>query len=222
MTHTNITLVVDRSGSMTSIRQDMEKGLEAFLAEQAKLPGTASVTLWTFDNEIEKVYENKDIKTIGGITISPRGSTAMHDGIGKAVNHLLTTPATMRKDSFQKVAVKYGNEDLYKKVADVTNIIVIVTDGGENASKEYTVATSKALVAQAQEMGAEFVFLGANQDAITTAARYGIASHSTITYAASSAGSRNVTQSLNTYATSLRSTGAASFTEADRLAATAK
>jgi len=222
MTHTNITLVVDRSGSMSSIRTDMEGALSQFIKEQAKLPGSANVTLWTFDSSVEKIFSDVEISKVENIKIEPRGMTAMHDGIGKAVNHLLTSPATMRHDSFQKVAVKYGNEDLYKKVTDVTNIVVIVTDGGENSSYEYTLATSKALVAQAQEMGVEFVFLGANQNAVLTASGYGIGANSTITYGANSRGVNNVSASLGSYTTSLRSTGVASFTDADRLAAVAE
>ena len=85
-TYTDITMVLDRSGSMQSIKDDTIGGFDAFISEQGRLPGRCTVSLVQFDNVYEEVYTGRDLADVPGLTLVPRGSTAMLDAIGRAVN----------------------------------------------------------------------------------------------------------------------------------------
>src|SRR4029453_1481230 len=85
-TYTDITMVLDRSGSMQSIKDDTIGGFDAFISEQRRLPGRCTVSLVQFDNVYEEVYTGCDLADVPSLTLVPRGSTAMLDAIGRAVN----------------------------------------------------------------------------------------------------------------------------------------
>jgi len=186
--YTHIALVVDRSGSMTTIKKDMEGGLQTFLKEQAELPGKCLVDLTIFDTVIEEVYTGRPVKS-ATVAIEPRGGTALLDAIGKAVVSLGERLAKMSEDDRPE------------------NIIVaIITDGEENSSREWTSVTIKDLVEQQQtEWSWKFVFLGANMDAFSVGHGMGMAKGMSSTYAANAAGVRAGAQSLGTYTTAVRS-----------------
>jgi len=202
-TRTHIAVIADRSGSMFSIVDDMNGGLRELLNEQRKNPGKLRVDITTFDNTVELPYVNAKVKNIKHPIIAPRGGTALLDAIGKT---LVNLDATLKGRKKSKRPDKV--------------IVLIITDGGENASVEYTNATVKELVEKHQADGWEFIFLGANIDAFATAGAWGISRGSTIAYAASGEHTQNVVASASAYLTKTRSGETFDgFTEADRLAA---
>jgi hypothetical protein len=166
-TYTDITMVLDRSGSMQSIKDDTIGGFDAFISEQGRLPGRCTVSLVQFDNVYEEVYTGRDLADVPGLTLVPRGSTAMLDAIGRAVNATGARLAAMLEDG------RPG-----------TVIVGIMTDGLENASREFTYPMVKALIEQQEHVyGWTFMYMGANQDAIEVGASLGVARDRSLTYA---------------------------------------
>ena len=147
---TTISLILDRSGSMITCQEDTIKGFNTFLNNQKEVSAngedTCLVSLYQFDNEFSCTYEKKNIteaETLDEENFKPRGHTALYDAIGH-------TLAKLEYD---------GNK----------NIVVIITDGEDNSSIEYSAQTIRELVEQHKEKGTEFVFIGANQDVALTA-----------------------------------------------------
>lgn len=173
--HTDITIVLDRSGSMASVAPDTIGGFNRFLDDQQKAPGTAAITLHQFDHEFETVLDAKPIgeaKPLDGTTFVPRGNTALMDAIGRAI-----TGTVSRLE-------KTPDADRPEKV-----VFVIVTDGQENASREFNHAKVHEMIThQKEKYQWEFVFLGANQDAIKAAGNIGIQAANAMTYAHNKAG----------------------------------
>jgi hypothetical protein len=195
--YTALLLIVDRSGSMASIATDMEGAIKNLLDEQRALPGVLTVDYVRFDDQIEYVHRLADPATVQ-IKIKPRNMTALNDAVGIAFNSFGATLAAMHEDT------RPG------KV-----LVAIVTDGHENASREYTGAQVKELIeTQQRDYNWEVVYLGANQDAVAVAAGMGIAASSALTY--DPANVAVSTQSLSSYMTTSRTTGSAAFTDADR------
>ena len=201
--YTAVVLVVDRSGSIASIRSDLEGGLNEMIENQKLVPGKCTLDLVLFDTHYEDVYSFASLDDVK-VSIVPRGSTALNDAIGRKINSFGEALARMDED---------------KRPGKV--IFVVATDGFENASREYSGEAIKTLVTeQTEKYGWEFVFLGANQDAVLVGGSLGFHAGNTMTYRASSAGVRNTTDSLNTYMTATRSGLDYEFTEADRVNAT--
>ena len=166
-TYTDITMVLDRSGSMQSIKDDTIGGFDAFISEQRRLPGRCTVSLVQFDNLYEEVYTGRDLADVPSLTLVPRGSTAMLDAIGRAVNATGARLAAMPEDE-----------------RPATVIVGIMTDGLENASREFTYPMVKALIEQQEQVyGWTFMYMGANQDAIEVGASLGVARDRSLTYA---------------------------------------
>ncbi len=205
--YTDINIVLDRSGSMQSIKNDTIGGFNAFLEAQKTVPGEASISLVQFDNVYEVVYQALalgDAPELTATTFVPRGSTALLDAIGRAINATGARLAAM------------AETDRPSKV-----IFVILTDGYENASQEFTaVQINQMIQHQRDAYQWEFVFLGANQDAITTASQLGIQAGNAMSYAASPVGTRAAFQSVAKNLSKVRLKQAASmnFDEADRAA----
>lgn len=198
--HTLIAALLDRSGSMQSIRTDTEGGYRSFLEEQRKFPGKLKVTLAQFDHEYEIVYPVTDVADVPEFHLSPRGSTALLDAVGRFVTEV-----------GEKLAA------LPEEERPGTVIAVIMTDGGENASKEWTGKQVRELVQHQQdEWNWKFVFLGANLDAVQMGADLGIARGSSLTYAANAMGTRSTFDSLTNYVGQTRSGLNAEFDEDDR------
>lgn len=179
---THIVIVLDRSGSMDTIAQSTVDGLNTFIKEQRNAKGDAVMTLVQFDHEYQVDYESRAINEvkdlINGETFRPNGTTALFDAIGKTINTLKT------------------NDDV---------IFVIVTDGFENASREYNQAQVFSLIEEKKKMGWNFLFLGANQDAIAAGNSIGISGSNSITYNTNSTSVNNLYSSISDKVSTYRS-----------------
>lgn len=172
---TDITMVLDRSGSMGVVRDDTIGGFNAFVDDQKKVAGEARLTLVQFDHEYEVVYDAValgEVPLLDYDTYVPRGSTALLDALGRTIT---ATGARL-------AALAEG--DRPSRV-----IFVILTDGQENASKEFgRDRINEMIIHQTNAFNWAFVFLGANQDAIREAGRIGIFAANALTYAADERG----------------------------------
>lgn len=185
-----ISVVLDRSGSMSSCQDATIKGFNDFLKDQKEAPGEATLTLVQFDDQYEVVHNNLDIKEVPNLsskTFCPRGSTALLDAIGRTVN-------TSRQN-----IENMPEADRPSKV-----LFVIITDGAENASSEYDKDAVFKMVEDFKTKGWQFVFIGANQDAIKTAQSYGGATGSSLNYNASDAGTKAMYNTLSQSTRSFR------------------
>ena len=157
--HTEVIIVLDRSGSMSIIKKDMEGGLDQFFEDQKKEPGRCSVTLTQFDTEYEIVYSGKDLKDVPKAELTPRGGTALLDAVGRTIHE-----------------VGKRLKDIDEKDRPGRIIFLIITDGQENSSKEFGKAQIKELITeQTEKYSWCFVYIGANQDSFAEAGRLGIA-----------------------------------------------
>ncbi|MCQ2419632.1 MAG: VWA domain-containing protein [Clostridia bacterium] len=172
---TEIVFLLDRSGSMSGLETDTIGGFNAMLEKQKQEPGEAILSAVLFDHESEVVYDRVDIRRAEPMTEKQyyvRGSTALLDAIGGAVRHIETAHRYARE------------EDRPGKT-----IFVITTDGMENASRRWTYRDVRELVERVKEVhGWEFLFLGANMDAISAAADLGISADRAVRYEHDSVG----------------------------------
>lgn len=205
MTDSNLTLIgilVDRSGSMISMKSEMDLALKTFLDEQADLEGRVAVSLAEFDSDYEEIWKMRDIHDLPHYEIRPRYATALLDAMGRFITDIGQELADRRE------------EDRPGKV-----LICIITDGAENASQHWTAGMVRKLVAQQQkDYSWEFLFLGANIDAVSTATNLGIDANSALTF--NPARSGVAMAAMSNYVSSYRTTGAANFTDSDRQSAT--
>lgn len=179
-----IICIIDRSGSMEAIRTDAIGGFNSFLDRQKKEPGEAKLTLILFDHEYDVVYHHVEIKQVPpltAVTYVPRGTTALLDAVGRTI------------DDVGKRLHAMPEHDRPGKV-----IVAILTDGMENASRDYTLERVSEMIRHQREKYAwEFLFLAANQDAITTAASMSIPALNAVTFVASSAGTAKAFDNLD-------------------------
>ena len=158
---TELVFILDRSGSMSGLEKDTIGGLNSMLAKQKSEPGDALVTTVLFDHDYEMLHDREKIKNVDEISEQEyfvRGSTALLDAMGRTINYI------------GKSISDTGEDDHPGKV-----IFVIITDGMENSSHEFSKAKVKRMVEhQKTKYSWEFVFLGANIDAVKTAADFGI------------------------------------------------
>jgi len=203
--YTHITFIVDRSGSMSSIANSMREGFDEFINGQLQVESEATVTIARFDNEYEIVQDMVSIDQVGPLELSPRGMTALLDGIGRSMN-------TVRSQIHEM-----PNEDKPSKC-----IFIIITDGQENASKEYSRDQVFEMIEDCrsdEEIDYEFVFLGANQDAISAGSSFGIRADTSMSYCANDTGTKSIYNTLSAQVTSYRTKGTFKFTDEDRLEA---
>jgi hypothetical protein len=169
MTDQNLThlyFLLDRSGSMQSIVDDTVGGFDAFIAEQRKAAGECRVTLAQFDDAYEEVYADRPIADVPSLALQPRGTTALLDSIGRLVSEAGQRLAALPDDR------RPG-----------TVIVGIMTDGMENASREWSHPRVKALIEQqTRDYQWQFLYLGADQDAIEVGASIGVAASNSVTY----------------------------------------
>lgn len=172
----DITVILDRSGSMEIIRTDTIGGFNSFLKDQKALPGEATISLVQFNGHSETMYSGVSVKLVADLsmdTFVPLGNTALLDTIGKTID------AT-------------GNRLRSLKESERPNkvVFVIITDGEENSSKLYSKKQIKDMIqSQTSNYNWQFMYIGANVDAFGVASSIGINLSNTMNYAASSEGS---------------------------------
>lgn len=201
---TDLTILLDRSGSMASIRADMEGGLNALVKEQAAAPGRLVVSLFKFDDHCELAFSAIPGSDVRPIALEPRGSTALLDAIAQAIDMTGGRLAAMPEAS------RPG------KV-----IVVIVTDGQENSSRHTTwPQAADRIVKQRDGFAWQFIFLGANMDAIATAGQLNIAVADAMTFRAApmavGAMSKSLSAGLSRKRASKDMSQAAAFEASDR------
>ena len=179
---------------MGGLEADTIGGFNAMLKKQQATDGACSITTVLFDNRYELLHDRIDIKAVGRMTdkeYQVGGSTALLDAIGRTVHKI---------DNAQKhTAEDYRAEKV---------LFVIITDGEENSSREYTAEMVRALIErQKEQYGWEFIFLGANIDAIETAGRYGIAPNRAVDFIADSEGTELNYKVMASTVTAFRESG---------------
>ena len=173
---TEIVFILDRSGSMGGLESDTIGGFNSMLEKQKKERGEAIVSTVLFDHESEVLHDRIPIEKVEPMTEKQyyvRGCTALIDAIGGSIRHI-------------KRVHKYIREE---DVPEHT-IFIITTDGMENASKKFSSDEVKRMVSEQKEKGWEFLFLGANIDAIETAKHFGIDEDRAVTYRSDKKGTR--------------------------------
>jgi len=187
---TQIVCILDRSGSMSSIMSDSIGGFNTFLKQQKELPDEATLTVALFDDKYELLYDDVDIKKVKDITNKewfPRGVTALYDAIGKTINNVKATHAKLGVEAPAKV------------------LVCVVTDGHENASREYSRSDVQKLIQDCEKDDWNFIYLAANQDAFAVGSSFGISYGNTYTYTASADGVANMSMTLNNASVNYRS-----------------
>lgn len=188
---TEMVFILDRSGSMNFLVSDTIGGFNGMIENQKKEAGEAVVTTVLFDNQYEILYENKNINEVEPLTKKTyyaRGSTALLDAVGKTINIVDNRHRTC------------GEMDLPYKT-----LIIITTDGMENSSKEYNINTIKSMIEQQkEEYGWEFIFLGANIDAVSVAGKIGIDANRAVNYHADKKGTERNFEAINKACSSYR------------------
>lgn len=172
---TELVFILDRSGSMGGLEKDTIGGFNSLIGNQKKEEGEALVSTVLFDNETEVLHDRVPVEKLEEMTEKQyyvRGCTALLDAVGGAIHHI-------------------GNVHKYAREEDrpEKTLFVITTDGMENASREYTYEKVKEMIErQKEKYGWEFLFLGANIDAVDVAGRMGIRPERAVNYECDSAG----------------------------------
>jgi Mg-chelatase subunit ChlD len=186
-----IVCVIDRSGSMDAIRSDAVGGFNRFLEEQKKLPGDARLTLVLFNHEYGLVADGaplSSIKPLSDETYVPSGTTALLDAVGRTLD-----------------AVRARIDGMTAAARPDRVIVSILTDGLENASRDYTYERIGRMIAECRKKrGWDFVFLAANQDAFATGRALSIAEKDVVQFAATPEGIKDACCSINTMVTESR------------------
>jgi len=192
MSNTDITVVLDRSGSMGSVVDDTIGGFNTFLKKQQEQEGACALTLVQFDHEYEYIHRGcpiKDCAELNTDTYSPRGMTALLDALGRTINE---TGERIRK--------------LDKKDQPERVLFVIITDGQENASKEFARDRILEMIKhQTDKYEWDFIYLGANQDAIEEARSIGIFASNTMNFLGSKKGTRSAFGTISSSVANYRS-----------------
>ena len=174
---TEIIFILDRSGSMSGLEANTIGGFNSMIEKQKKADGEAMISTVLFDNVSEVIHDRVSVLDIQPMTdkdYTVRGCTALLDAIGGAIHHI-------------------GNIHKYARAEDVPEhtLFVITTDGMENASRHYNAERVKQMIErQKARYGWEFLFLGANIDAVETARHFGIGADRAVNYHSDSAGTQ--------------------------------
>jgi uncharacterized protein YegL len=196
-------MVLDSSGSMQSLKEDTIGGFNAFLDDQEDEDGEATITLYDFNTNVDCVYQAQDIEDaprLDAETYTPSGQTALHDAIVAAIDTAADRIETLEDDQPDTV------------------IVVVLTDGKENASETPHDTVREQVETRQNEYDWEFLFIGANQDAALTAEGMGIDSDRALSMSASGEGTREAYTSTSRQVTNARSPDASmdGFDEEDR------
>jgi hypothetical protein len=180
---TELIIITDRSGSMFSIREDAQGGVNAIIREQVEGDGQCNVTLIEFDDAYDVVFEGRDAREAPEYKLHPRGGTALLDAIGRTLVE-------------QGLRLSMAKADLV--------IVAIFTDGYENASREYSKDKVTQLVKRSEQTGWKFLWQCANLDAVAVARDLGSASVFTNVVGANAMGMKDATAYASTATRSLR------------------
>lgn len=189
---TEMVFILDRSGSMAGLEGDTIGGFNAMVKKQKLEPGEALVSTVLFSTDHRVVHDRVNVQDVAPLTerdYTVGGCTALIDAIGRAIHHI-------------------GNVHKYIRPEDVPEhtIFVITTDGMENASRTYSSEKVKEMIQQRQEKdGWQFLFLGANIDAVETAGRFGIRREQAVNYHADTQGTALVYESVSQAVSDVRS-----------------
>jgi uncharacterized protein YegL len=168
---TELVFILDRSGSMSGLEPDTIGGYNSLLENQKQLQGEAYITTVLFDDQYELLHDRIDLRGVEPITEREyfvRGTTALLDAIGRTLDRIRNAQKNTRQE---------------QRAENV--MFVITTDGMENSSREYSFDRIKAMIeTQKEEFGWEFLFIGANIDAIEAAGKFGIAPDRAVNYSA--------------------------------------
>lgn len=181
--HVDLVLIVDKSGSMNGMESDTIGGFNSMLDKQRKMDVATDVTTVMFNNTHEFIHERKrlsEIKNLNDVDYRPGGATALLDAVGLTVD---------------KVTEYYQVDEPRNKV-----IVAIITDGLENASQKYNKQLIKKLISAKKEEGWEFIFLGANIDAVAEADSIGITSDRVVQYKQTNEGVRKNFDAISSFA----------------------
>lgn len=201
---TDITLILDRSGSMSAIADDIIGGVNSLLDEQKKTPGDCRFSLVQFDTQdpyeiVTDALPIGEVKPLSKDTFNPRGGTPLLDALGRGIvatgERLKAMPEDQRPGKV---------------------LFVIVTDGQENASREYKRERIMEMVREQTDVYKwTFVYIGANQDAIQEATSFGVSASNAMSYAYNSKGAASMGQTMSKVSTAMRcSVAGASLTAA--------
>lgn len=172
---TEIIFILDRSGSMSGLEADTIGGYNSMLAKQKQEKGEAIISTILFDDKIEILHDRKSLGAVEKITHREyyvRGCTALLDAVGGAIHHIGRV-----------------HKELPENERPEKTLFMITTDGMENASKEYSYDKVKKMVEKKKKKQHwEFVFLGANIDAVKVAGRFGVAANRAVRYECDSEG----------------------------------
>lgn len=181
---TELVFILDRSGSMQGLESDTIGGFNSLIEKQRKEEGECIVSTVLFDNECEVLHDRVKLENVAPMTEKEyytRGCTALLDALGGAIHHI-------------------GNVHKYARPEDVPEhtMFVIITDGMENASRRYSAEeVRRKIERQKERYGWEFLFLGANIDAVQTARSYGIAPGRSVNYTHDSKGTKLVYEAVS-------------------------
>lgn len=188
---TEIVFILDRSGSMGGLESDTIGGYNSLMAKQKKEEGEAYVSTVLFDDKVEVLHDRVSLSEVETMTDKEyyvRGCTALLDALGGAIHHIGNVHKYARK------------EDRPEKT-----LFIITTDGMENASQQYSYEKVKRMVErQREKYGWEFLFLGANIDAVKEAGRFGIKADRAVNYECDSKGTAVNYQTLSMAVSSVR------------------
>ena len=189
---TELVFILDRSGSMSGLEKDTIGGFNSMIEKQRRQDGECYVSTVLFDNVSEVLHDRVKLSEVKPMTeddYTVRGCTALIDAIGGAIHHI-------------------GNVHKYARPEEVPEhtLFVITTDGMENASRRYSSEQVKTMIKrQKDKYGWEFLFIGANIDAVETAARYGIDEDRAVNYMADQEGTQILYESVSEAVCNVRS-----------------
>lgn len=188
---TELVFILDRSGSMSGLEDDTIGGFNSLIAKQRKEKGEAYISTVLFDDRQDVIYDRVPVSRIEPMTDRQyyvRGCTALLDAVGSAIKHISNVHKYARE------------EDRPEKT-----LFIITTDGMENASRRYTYESVKALIEEKKERyGWDFLFLGANIDAVQVAGRFGIDASRAVDYECDSEGTRVQFEELSEAVSNMR------------------
>jgi len=178
---TDVVVILDRSGSMAGMRQAAESGLNEFIGKMKGASGNVTFTLAQFDDQYEMVFLRETMENVGHYRLEPRGMTALNDAMGRTIQR------------FGALLAEMPEERRPGKV-----IVMVITDGLENASKEFNREQVQKMVKTQQEKYSwEFLYLGTNQDAHAEGDLLGFASRRSVQYSAGPVGARSMYRAVS-------------------------